>query len=71
MTKRVDRAARRAEVEALRRGMDGDAERLPRPLAAMGFFERTTRGRSRARARALPRVTSWYAEDREFTIDRD
>jgi len=39
MTKRVDRAHLDAEIEAIRRGMTGDAEGLRAQLATMGFFD--------------------------------
>ena len=51
MTKRVAREDIEAEVEALRAGMDGDADGLYRRLAAMGFFDPDDeRGHARARA---------------------
>ena len=72
MTKKVDDSHVAAEVEAIRRGMAGDAQGLFDQLATMGFFDPAdpvlTPGAVLAHFRDL---TCWYVEDRLVTIDRE
>ena len=71
MTKRVGRPHLDAEVDAIRLGMEQDAEGLHARLAAMGFFDASDPGLpSDAVLRHFLDVTSWYSEDREVTVDR-
>jgi predicted unusual protein kinase regulating ubiquinone biosynthesis (AarF/ABC1/UbiB family) len=72
MTKRVSREDLLAEIEALRLGMEGDAEGLHRQLGAMGFFDPSDpEVTPRAVYEHFRDVCSWYIEDREVTIDRE
>jgi predicted unusual protein kinase regulating ubiquinone biosynthesis (AarF/ABC1/UbiB family) len=72
MTKRVPPAHLLAEVDALRLGMERDAEGLHARLAAMGFFDRADPGiRPGPLLDHFRDVTGWYLEDRELTIDRE
>ena len=72
MTKRVSREDLLAEIEALRLGMDGDAEGLHRQLGAMGFFDPSDpEVTAQGVYEHFRDVCSWYIEDREVTIDRD
>ena len=70
MTKKVPPEQIAAEVEVLRRGLEGDAERLHAGLAALGFFDVDDPGLEPGRVLDHFRaVTGWYREDRPFTID--
>jgi predicted unusual protein kinase regulating ubiquinone biosynthesis (AarF/ABC1/UbiB family) len=71
MVKRLERDHLEREREAIRLGMDGDAEGLHEALAAMGFFDRDDESVSAPAVLAHFRaVTDWYIEDREVTIDK-
>jgi predicted unusual protein kinase regulating ubiquinone biosynthesis (AarF/ABC1/UbiB family) len=71
MTKRLERDHLDREREAIRRGMDGDAEGLHTALAGMGFFDGDDEAVSPAAVLAHFRaVTDWYIDDREMTIDK-
>jgi predicted unusual protein kinase regulating ubiquinone biosynthesis (AarF/ABC1/UbiB family) len=71
MTKRVSREHVEAELNAIRTGLAGDAEGLRAQMAAMGFFDVDD---DKVPADALLEqcrdAISWYADDRELTIDR-
>jgi hypothetical protein len=72
MTKRIDRLQVEAEVDVIRRGLEGDAEGLHSGLAALGYYAaddgEITPDAVIAHFRDL---TGWYLEDGERTIDRD
>jgi predicted unusual protein kinase regulating ubiquinone biosynthesis (AarF/ABC1/UbiB family) len=71
MTRRVSVEDLEAEIEAIRLGMDGDAEGLHRQLGSMGFFDPSDREVTpQAVFEHFHDVCSWYIEDREVTIDR-
>jgi predicted unusual protein kinase regulating ubiquinone biosynthesis (AarF/ABC1/UbiB family) len=71
MVKRLERNHLDREREAIRLGMDGDAEGLHAALAAMGFFDLDDEAVSATAVLAHFRaVTDWYIEDREVTIDK-
>jgi predicted unusual protein kinase regulating ubiquinone biosynthesis (AarF/ABC1/UbiB family) len=71
MTKKLDRADVDAEREAIRLGMEGDAEGLHAQLARMGFIDAEDEGVSPDALLAHYRdATRWYIEDREVTIDK-
>jgi predicted unusual protein kinase regulating ubiquinone biosynthesis (AarF/ABC1/UbiB family) len=71
MTRRVSVEDLEAEIEAVRMGMDGDAEGLHRQLGSMGFFDPSDREVTpQAVFEHFHDVCSWYIEDREVTIDR-
>ena len=71
MTKKLDRAHLDAEREAIRLGMEADAEGLRARLAAMGFFDPEDEQVSAEGVLAHFRdLTRWYIEDREVTIDK-
>ncbi len=71
MTKRIDRAQIAAEIDVIRRGMEGDAEGLHAGLGALGYYgaddEQVTPEAVMAHFRDL---TGWYVEDGEMTIDQ-
>jgi predicted unusual protein kinase regulating ubiquinone biosynthesis (AarF/ABC1/UbiB family) len=72
MTKRIDRSQIEAEVDVIRRGLEGDAEGLHSGLAALGYYaaddEEITPDAVMAHFRDL---TGWYLEDGERAIGRD
>jgi predicted unusual protein kinase regulating ubiquinone biosynthesis (AarF/ABC1/UbiB family) len=71
MTKKLDRADVDAEREAIRLGMEGDAEGLHAQLARMGFIDAEDEEVSPDALLAHYRdATRWYIEDREVTIDK-
>jgi predicted unusual protein kinase regulating ubiquinone biosynthesis (AarF/ABC1/UbiB family) len=71
MVKRLERDSLDREREAIRLGMDGDAEGLHAALAGMGFFDLEDEEVSATAVLAHFRaVTDWYIEDREVTIDK-
>jgi predicted unusual protein kinase regulating ubiquinone biosynthesis (AarF/ABC1/UbiB family) len=71
MTKKVGRSHLDAEVDAIRLGMEQDAEGLHARLASMGFFDAADPGLPPdAVLQHFRDVTSWYIEDREVTVDR-
>jgi predicted unusual protein kinase regulating ubiquinone biosynthesis (AarF/ABC1/UbiB family) len=71
MTKRVAREDIRAEVAAIRHGMDKDAVALHRQLGAMGFFDpRDAAVSPEAVLDHFRDVTRWYIDDGARTIDR-
>jgi predicted unusual protein kinase regulating ubiquinone biosynthesis (AarF/ABC1/UbiB family) len=71
MTKKLDRKHLDSEREAIRSGMDGDAESLHAQLAAMGFFDPDDDQVPPEAVLAHFRdVTRWYIEDHEVTIDK-
>jgi predicted unusual protein kinase regulating ubiquinone biosynthesis (AarF/ABC1/UbiB family) len=71
MTKKLDREHLDAEREAIRMGMEGDAEGLHAQLAAMGFFDPDDDQVPPEAVLAHFRdVTRWYIEDHEVTIDK-
>jgi predicted unusual protein kinase regulating ubiquinone biosynthesis (AarF/ABC1/UbiB family) len=72
MTRRVSVEDLEAEIEAIRLGMDGDAEGMHRQLGSMGFFDPSDREVTpQAVFEHFHDVCSWYIEDREVTIDRE
>ena len=72
MTKKVGREHLDAEVEAIRLGMDGDAEGLHAQLATMGFFAADDPVLSpQAVLDHFRAVTAWYTTDGERTLDRE
>jgi predicted unusual protein kinase regulating ubiquinone biosynthesis (AarF/ABC1/UbiB family) len=72
MTRRVSVEDLEAEIEAIRLGMDGDAEGLHRQLGSMGFFDPSDREVTpQAVFEHFHDVCSWYIEDGEVTIDRE
>ena len=71
MTKKLDRAHLDAEREAIRLGMENDAEGLRAQLAGMGFFDPADEAVGADAVLAHFRdVTGWYVDDREVTIDK-
>jgi predicted unusual protein kinase regulating ubiquinone biosynthesis (AarF/ABC1/UbiB family) len=71
MTKKLDREHLDAERQAIRFGMEGDAEGLHAQLASMGFFDADDADVPADAVLAHFRdVTRWYIEDREVTIDK-
>jgi predicted unusual protein kinase regulating ubiquinone biosynthesis (AarF/ABC1/UbiB family) len=71
MTKKLDREHLDTEREAIRAGMEGDAEALHRQLAAMGFYDADDEQVPPEAVLAHFRdVTRWYIENREVTIDK-
>jgi predicted unusual protein kinase regulating ubiquinone biosynthesis (AarF/ABC1/UbiB family) len=72
MTKRISREFVDDEIEAIRRGMEGDAEGLHALLARVGYFDPSdpvvTPDAVLAHFRDIAR---WYIEDRTVTIDRE
>jgi predicted unusual protein kinase regulating ubiquinone biosynthesis (AarF/ABC1/UbiB family) len=71
MTKHVDRAHLDREVEALRAGMDGDAEALLVAMSDAGYYPADDPLVSADAVLAHFRdITSWYLDDREMTLDR-
>jgi len=71
MTKLLTRDQVAEESQAVRLGMDGDAEGLHRQLARMGFYDPADpEVTPEAVLEHYRDVTSWYAEDREVTLDR-
>jgi predicted unusual protein kinase regulating ubiquinone biosynthesis (AarF/ABC1/UbiB family) len=71
MSKKLDREHLDAEREAIRMGMEGDAEGLHAQLAAMGFFDPDDDQVPPEAVLAHFRdVTRWYIEDHEVTIDK-
>ena len=72
MTKKLGREHLDLEVEAIRLGMEGDAEGLHAHLARMGFFSADDPALApEAVFDHFRDVTRWYIEDREVTIDRE
>jgi hypothetical protein len=72
MTKRVGRAHLDAEIEAIRRGMTGDAEGLRAQLATMGFFDIEDPVLTPEAVLAHFRdLTRWYGHDETVTMDRE
>ena len=72
MTKRVGRSYLDSEVDAIRLGIEEDAEGLHARLAAMGFFDGSDPALAPdAVLRHFRDLTRWYAEDREVTVDRE
>jgi predicted unusual protein kinase regulating ubiquinone biosynthesis (AarF/ABC1/UbiB family) len=71
MTKKLDRAHLDAEREAIRMGMEGDADGLHSQLAGMGFFDVGDEALPPDAVLAHFRdATRWYIEDRDVTIDK-
>jgi predicted unusual protein kinase regulating ubiquinone biosynthesis (AarF/ABC1/UbiB family) len=71
MTKRLDRDHLDRERNAIRLGMEADAEGLHAELSAMGFFDPADEAVSPAAVLAHFRdVTDWYIDDRAVTIDK-
>ena len=71
MTRRVSVEDLEVEIEAVRLGMDGNAEGLHRQLGSMGFFDPSDREVTPQTVfEHFHDVCSWYIEDREVTIDR-
>ena len=71
MTKKLGRPHLDAEVEAIRLGMEADAQGLYEQLALMGFYDAEDPSLSpEAVLHHFRDVTHWYLEDREITIDR-
>ncbi|HEX2231735.1 MAG TPA: AarF/ABC1/UbiB kinase family protein [Thermoleophilaceae bacterium] len=71
MTKKLDRGHLDAEREAIRAGMEGDAEALHAQLGAMGFFDSDDELVPPDGVLAHFRdLTRWYIEDRVVTIDK-
>jgi len=72
MTKRLGQEHLDLEVEAIRLGMEADAEGLHAHLARMGFFSADDPGLpADAVLNHFRDVTRWYIEDRSVTIDRE
>jgi predicted unusual protein kinase regulating ubiquinone biosynthesis (AarF/ABC1/UbiB family) len=72
MTKVMEPDHVQAEVAALQRGMEGDAQGLFDQLGSMGFFDPEDPVMEPEKVLAHFRdVTSWYVHDREVRIDRD
>jgi predicted unusual protein kinase regulating ubiquinone biosynthesis (AarF/ABC1/UbiB family) len=72
MTKKLGREHLDLEVEAIRLGMDGDAEGLHAHLARMGFFSADDPALAPdAVLDHFRDVTRWYITDTEVTIDRE
>ena len=72
MTKKLGREHLDLEVEAIRLGMEGDAEGLHAHLARMGFFSADDPGLpADAVLDHFRDVTRWYIEDRDVTVDRE
>ena len=72
MTKKVSREQVEAELEVMRAGIEGDAERLRAALAAMGFFDPDDEVITAERVQEhFDAAAGWYRVDRDFTIDRD
>jgi predicted unusual protein kinase regulating ubiquinone biosynthesis (AarF/ABC1/UbiB family) len=71
MTKKLDRDHLDAERQAIRFGMERDAEGLHAQLASVGFFDADDADVPADAVLAHFRdVTRWYIEDREVTIDK-
>jgi predicted unusual protein kinase regulating ubiquinone biosynthesis (AarF/ABC1/UbiB family) len=70
MTKRIERSQIRAEIDVIRRGMEGDVDGLHAGLGALGYYdaddEEVTPDRVIDHFRDL---TGWYLEDAERRID--
>jgi hypothetical protein len=61
-----------AEIAAIQRGMEGDAQGLFDQLASMGFFDPEDPVMEPDKVLAhFQDVTSWYVYDRDVTVDRD
>ena len=72
MSKRVTVEQVDAELEVMRAGIDGDAQRLRAALVKMGFFAADDQVITAARVQEhFEAAAGWYAVDREFTIDRE
>jgi predicted unusual protein kinase regulating ubiquinone biosynthesis (AarF/ABC1/UbiB family) len=72
MTKQVSQLFVADEVEAIRRGMEGDAEGLHAQLAGVGYFDPTDPVVTpEAVLDHFRDITRWYIEDRTVTLDRD
>ncbi len=72
MTKRVPAAHLAAEVEAIRLGIEGDADGLHARLALMGFFDASDPElRPEAVLEHFRAATGWYIEDGAVTTDRE
>ncbi len=72
MTKKLGREHLDLEVEAIRLGMECDAEGLHAHLAHMGFFSADDPGLpADAVLDHFRDVTRWYIEDRDVTVDRE
>jgi hypothetical protein len=72
MSKRVTVEQVDAELEVMRAGIEGDAQRLRAALVRMGFFDADDELITAERVQEhFEAAAGWYAVDREFTIDRD
>ena len=72
MTKIMEADHVEAELESLRRGIEGDAQGLFDQLASMGFFDPEDPVMEPERVLEHFRaVTSWYVEDQELEITKD
>jgi predicted unusual protein kinase regulating ubiquinone biosynthesis (AarF/ABC1/UbiB family) len=72
MTKVMEADHVEAELESIRRGVEGDAQGLFDQLASMGFFDPEDPVMEPERVLEHFRaVTSWYVEDREVEITKD
>jgi predicted unusual protein kinase regulating ubiquinone biosynthesis (AarF/ABC1/UbiB family) len=72
MTKVMEPGHVEAELAAIRRGMEGDAQGLFDQLASMGFFDPEDPVMEPDKVLAhFQDVTSWYVHDRDVTVDRD
>jgi predicted unusual protein kinase regulating ubiquinone biosynthesis (AarF/ABC1/UbiB family) len=72
MTKVMASDSVQAEIAAIQRGMEGDAQGLFDQLASMGFFDPEDPVMEPDKVLAhFQDVTSWYVYDRDVTVDRD
>lgn len=72
MTKQISRKFVEDEVEAIRLGMEGDAEALHAQLARVGYFDASDPVATPDAVLAHFRdIARWYVEDGTVTIDRE
>jgi predicted unusual protein kinase regulating ubiquinone biosynthesis (AarF/ABC1/UbiB family) len=72
MTKHLSREQVDAEIDAIRLGLEGDAEGVHAAMAKLGYFDADDEAISpEALLEQCLDATEWYAQDRELAIDHE